>query len=109
MRHNLEGVIGELTSLPGCSQVVVSHGVYLPEEERGKGKGTAANRTRQKLAFFDLGYDLMLCTVDASNEAQRKTLTKTGWWVLTDFPSRRTGHTVELWACKAEAWYNMNT
>jgi hypothetical protein len=94
MRMNIGGVFTELTSLPGSSQVVVSHGVYLPEELRGQGIGTAANIERQRIAFDELGYDMMICTVSEENEAQIKVLAKAGWYWLTSFR-------VELWCCKA--------
>lgn len=98
MRYNLGGVVGELTSLPGCSQIVVSHGVFVARNERRKGLGTTAGLARRKL-IAELGYDLMLCTVDASNSAQLAVLGKTGWHQLTSFISSKTGHTLELWAC----------
>lgn len=100
MRYQVLGVPGELTTLPGCSQVVVSHGVYVPKEERGKGVGTNANIERQKLALEELGYDMMLCTVRAHNIAEKKILIKTGWSFLTRFLSRNTGVEIELWGIK---------
>ena len=98
MRINIEGVVGELTTLPGCSQVAVSHAVFVQRNERGKGKGTAANLSRRILAG-ELGYDLMICTVDAANSAEIAVLGKAGWHPLTSFVSSKTGHTVEVWAC----------
>lgn len=97
MRVNLNGVIGEIDSLPGCTQIGVSHSVFLPKEFRGKGLGIQAGIARCKLAFEELGYDGLLCTVDSANEAQRSVLRHVGWGHLTTFNSRKTGHTVELW------------
>lgn len=85
----------EFTTLPGCSQVVVSHGVFIYEEYRGKGmsKGAAIERIH---AAEEHGYDAMVCTVDMSNEPQLKTLTKTGWEKACEFKSRKTGHRVGI-------------
>jgi RimJ/RimL family protein N-acetyltransferase len=99
MRMNIEDVIGELTSLPGCSQVVVSHSVYVPKDHRGNGVGTKANLERQRIVFDEFGYDMMICTVDRENVAQRHLLASTGWKLCEAFDSRKTGHTVELWSC----------
>lgn len=98
MRTNIDGVVGEIDSLPGCSQIAVSHSVYLDIEARGQGFGSQANSKRCELAFGELGYDMMLCTVDAANVRQKKILIKNGWECLTLFISRKTNHTVELWS-----------
>lgn len=99
MRQNILGVVGELDSLPGCSQVAVSHGVFLPIHHRGDGLGTDANKERQRIAFEELNYDMMICTIDGNNGAQRHILCKNGWKLLTEFNSRKTGHVVEVWGC----------
>ncbi len=98
MRVNLHGVIGEITSLPGCSQVAVSHSVFIPIKNRGKGLGTLANNARQEL-MKDLGYDMALCTVDNANKSQLRVLEKTGWTRLISFVSSKTGNTVAIY-CK---------
>ena len=99
MRHVLGGVPGELTTLPGCSQVVVSHSVFVPLSERGKGKGKSSNLARQQ-ACRVLGYDLMVCTVDLNNLFQIKCLESNGWTLLISFVSNKTGHTVGLYALR---------
>lgn len=99
MRTQFNGVYGELDSLPGCSQVVVSHSVFTPAEYRGHGLGHLAARNRQEFVFGELGYDMMICTVDASNEVQQSILKKMGWTFMRGFDSRKTGHRVEMWAC----------
>lgn len=100
MRTNINGVIGELDTLQGCTQVAVSHSVFLEASARGNGKAIPANWARQKLVFEELGYDMMICTVDQANERQRHILKKSGWTWLDEFISRKTGHVVELWSCK---------
>lgn len=99
MRQNILGVVGELDSLPGCSQIAVSHSVFLPVHHRGDGLGTEANKERQRIAFEELNYDMVICTVDQSNAAQKHILRKNDWEYLTQFRSRKTGHTVEIWGC----------
>lgn len=99
MRQNINGVIGEIDSLPGCTQVGVSHSVFLPIHHRGDGLGSMANKERLRIAFEELGYDMLICTVDHNNAAQRSVLNKNGWLCLTDFTSSKTGHLVELWGC----------
>jgi RimJ/RimL family protein N-acetyltransferase len=88
---------GELTSLPGCSQVVVSHGVFVPKEHRGKGEGKSANVARLRHIWDELGYDYALCTVESTNVAQLAILTNNGWTRLAEFMSSRTGHLVYLY------------
>jgi hypothetical protein len=99
MRVKCLEAVGELTSLPGCSQVVVSHAVFIPKEARGRRNAVPSNWERQRLCFEELGYDLMICTVDAANEAQLRVLAKSGWQKMTSFVSTKTEHTVELWCC----------
>lgn len=99
MRQNINGVIGEIDSLPGCTQIAVSHSVFLPVHHRGDGLGTEANKMRQRIAFEELGYDMMMCTIDSENKVQQRILTKNRWMCLTSFKSRKTGHIVEVWSC----------
>lgn len=94
MRQVINGVIGELDSLPGCTQVAVSHAVFVPEEERGKGRGKRANHERC-LEAHRLGYDYILCTADAANTKQIEVLRANHWLCLGGFHSRKTGH----WVC----------
>ena len=100
MRQNIDGVIGEIDTLPGCTQIAISHSVYLPTIHRGKGKGTLANSKRQRIIFDELGYDMMICTIDSSNTCQKQILRANGWKLLDKFVSSKTEHLVELWSCK---------
>jgi len=99
LRQNINGVVGELDTLPGCSQVAVSHSVFLESTNRGKGIGKEANELRKDIAFNQLRYDMMICTVDSTNQVQIAILKSNGWIYLTDFRSRKTKHLVELWGC----------
>lgn len=100
MRTCTSGVYGEIDSLPGCSQVGVSHAVYVPESLRGAGLGKKANIQRLRYMGSSLGYDYALCTVDAANIAQIKILQDNEWEKLSWFTSSKTGHRVEIWGYK---------
>lgn len=96
MRYKIDDVVGELTDLPGCSQIAVSHNVFVPTGERGKGKGKRAHV--QRLAYIeDLGYDYTLCTVSSDNRAEIRILEENLWTCLDSFRSTKTGHLVYLY------------
>lgn len=97
MRVKLNHVVGEIDSLPGCTQVGVSHSVFLPEAKRGLGLGDHANKMRLDLMRDELGYDYALCTVDVKNTAQLSVLNKNGWVRLSSFSSSKTGNTVAIY------------
>lgn len=97
MRIKCGKAVGELTSLPGCAQVVVSHNVFIPEPERDTGLGTTAGKERIKLCQ-ELGYNLMLCTCRSTNRAQQSVLLKCGWTQLTEFHSDYTDRNIQLWS-----------
>lgn len=96
MRMNIDGVIGELDTLPGCTQIAISHSVFLNIKDRNKGKGTEANLKRIEVAKH-LGYDYILCTVASTNERQIKILEKNKWKQLDSFFSEKTNHIVFLY------------
>lgn len=97
MRMNIEGVIGEVTSLPGCGQIAVSHGVYAPPALRGNGFGHKAHNARL-LELKRLGYDAVICTMDLSNCAQLRILEAHGWHIAgIPFKSSKTGHSIQMW------------
>lgn len=96
MRNRNGLVIEEIDNLPGCSQIAVSHGVFVPKEHRGTGKGGDAH-TERLATMSDLGYDYALCTVDAANTAQIKILKKNNWKKLDKFVSSKTGHKIALY------------
>lgn len=86
----------ELTTLPGCSQVVVSHDMYLSTKHRGKGLAKEFAEHRYHCARYQ-NYDAMICTVDTANIPQIKTLEATGWQFANRFVSSKTGHTVAIY------------
>ena len=63
-----------------------------------KGKGFAHDEQRKSLnAMNTHGYKYALCTVEGSNLAQQRVLTKSGWEKLTEFFDDCTGHEVFLY------------
>ena len=96
MRFYNEYGAGEISSLPGCGQVAVSHAVFVFQEYRGKGKGRAQHRARLA-TMKKMGYDYALCTVVKGNARQEAILNTEGWSKLAMFDSSYTGNTVILY------------
>lgn len=86
----------EIDSLPGCSQVAVSHAMFIAPEFRGQHRSyeEGARRIQQLEA---LEYDYALATVDLTNRAQIKQLIKNGWTCLNVFNSSRTGNAIGIY------------
>ena len=97
MRFNHVGVISEITTMPGCSQICIFHNVFVKPEARNKGIGSRAHYERLCEARA-LGYQMALCTVISSNIAQKKILSKAGWKYHQFFNSEKTENPVELWS-----------
>ena len=93
MRYNESGAIGEIDSLPGCSQISVFHSVFIPVINRSKGLGGYAHKKRIQTAK-ELGYNVSLCTVSLSNEAQLRILKDNGWRKVHEFMSSKTTNLV---------------
>ncbi len=100
VRTNFQGVYGELTTLPGCSQVVVSHAVYTPKYRRGKGFGKQALKERLQFISGELGYDYILCTVRVSNIAEQRLLGSNGFFRLDKFLSSNSGEEILIFGKK---------
>ncbi len=96
MRYNHDGVVSEISTLPGCSQVCVFHSVFVKPEERNKGLGIYAHGKRLDEAR-ELGYQLAICTVVVGNIAQEKILLHYGWRASNEYDSNKTGNIVQLW------------
>lgn len=106
MRYNDYGVISELGSLPGNSQVAVSHTVFLPTKfHKDKGVGQNAMRARE-VRINSLGYDVCLCTVIKTNEREIHILEKNGWRFLASWKSTRTDNVVCLYGRSVNAPLN---
>lgn len=88
--------VANIENLPGCTQVGVSWGMYVYPWDRGKGYGKAEHLERL-IAYKKMGYDYVLCTVAAGNEAQNKLLEHWGWRRVSTFKSTKTSNTVHIW------------
>jgi ribosomal protein S18 acetylase RimI-like enzyme len=87
----------EIDSLPGCSQIAVSHSAFVKPEARGQGVGKDFHHERLRLMEKNLGYDYAICTVDMSNTPQIKILAAENWLFLGSFRSSKTGHFVGIY------------
>lgn len=94
MRTRIGNQFGELTNMPGCSQIVVSHDVFCPI--RGSGMGKSSNKERIEYCEY-LGYDALVCTVNMSNYSQLSILDDNGWILAFCFTSKKTEHRVGLY------------
>ncbi len=106
MRHVrtcINGVVGEISDMPGCPQVAVSHYVFLKDGEKGKGNGQKAHHERLKI-MKDLGYDHAIATVVDSNAVEKHILEKQGWRRIDFFTSSKTGNLVEIYSIQIKEW-----
>lgn len=90
------GVTGNLTPLPGCPAIVVSHDVFVPEHMRHNGVGTQACRARIEQCNF-LGWDVIMCTAREDNSAEIAILKKNDWKKVHSFKSSRNGAWIGVW------------
>jgi len=81
-----------LTFLPGNRRVLVSHGVEILSEFRGKGLGRELLRLRESCAI-KAGVNLLMATVRNDNAPEIHLLETDGWSKVSD--RRETG--VALW------------
>lgn len=86
----------EVSDLPGCPQVAVSHNVFLLPQFRGIGLGHKFMRHRLG-TIRDLGYNCVLATVDKYNGAEIATLEKARWENVKLFESSRTDNNINIW------------
>ena len=89
----------EISSLPGQSQVAVTHGFVVPEGMRGQGNAHRLKEQQQR-DLASQHYDFALCTVASGNTAQKRVLAKRGWKCMAMFRNRRSCETTELWGCE---------
>jgi predicted acetyltransferase len=99
MRFATVRSVRTISSLPGCNQVAVSHGLLMKPEYRGKGFGKEEQKLFQE-ELKRLAYDYVLCTVVESNKAQNKILQETGWLFLAEFKSSYTGNNIRIYGKK---------
>src|SRR5574341_295163 len=85
----------ELIPMINCCGILVSTKAYVDNEYRDRGLGTLLNQVRIDIARY-LGYGILLCTNDISNEPQQKILTKNGWKQIFKFVNPRTKNTIGI-------------
>lgn len=84
-----------LSYLPSCSGVIVSHGLMVSPEFRGKGIAQALQTMKKEIAK-DLQSSVMLATVDETNAAQISILKKFGWYKVKGFFNKKSGNNIEI-------------
>ncbi len=83
----------ELNPFPGCNQIVVSNHAFIYPEYRGQGHGKRQHLERLAKAK-ELGYNLIMCTVKADNEQEKKILYANLWEQTSGFVNKETGNCV---------------
>lgn len=73
-----------ITAFPEVSTIGIIHQVYIPNGERGKGVGRKQHVERLEW-MKNHGFKLALCTVNMTNEAQLKIVSKNGWHLVKIF------------------------
>ena len=92
---HLEGAY-EIDTIPAQPQIAHCHGFFVVAERRGFGNAHVLKRHQlERLAAEH--YDYATATVDASNAAQKRVLTKAGFRWLDTFANTKTGSNTELW------------
>lgn len=89
----------EITSLPGQAQVAICHSFFITEQQRGQGQGKVL-KAQQRRTLRTLHYDYAICTVAATNLAQKRVLETNGWLKLAEFRNRRSCETTEIWGAQ---------
>lgn len=86
----------EIDTIPAQPQIAHCHGFFVQRHLRGKGNAHVLKQ-RQLDRLISEHYDYATATVDASNDAQKRVLTKAGFRKLDAFANTKTGGTTELW------------
>jgi len=86
---------GDITPLPGCNQVAVSHGVFTVPHMRGVGRGYGYMGERLD-RMTELGYDYVLATVIRDNEPQIRLMRRHALQELSSFMSSYSGKEIVL-------------
>ena len=86
----------QLTPLPGCCGILVSHDTFVMPSHQGQGIGTAMMKAKICIAQ-DLGFSRLLATVRSDNGTELHLLRKAGWVRTDEFVNKRTNHPIECW------------
>lgn len=91
----------EVDSLPSQPQVAICHGFFVAPSARGQGFSHQLKKAQAEI-LKGLAYDYAICTVMASNEAQKRVLEKAGWAPLAGFYSARQDAQIEIWGAEVK-------
>lgn len=83
----------QLSFLPGCKGIIVSHALEVSEDYRQRGIANALMAVKILMAS-ELGAAKLIATVVKDNSVQRKLMNRHGWELLEQFKNKRTGNTV---------------
>lgn len=83
-----------ITSMPGCAPLLISHNAWVNPEKRGFGIGQQQHDRRIEEAR-KRGAKCMMCTIRSDNKAQRHILPKHGWKMIHQFP--RDDYFIQIW------------
>jgi RimJ/RimL family protein N-acetyltransferase len=86
----------EFNTFPGCAQLIVSNHAFIQPDKRGKGFGQEQQRVKLDMAA-ELGYNCIICTVQASNKVEKHILAKNNWKYCHTFYNTATQCSIEIW------------
>ena len=86
----------QIDDLPGCSQIAVSHSVFILPQYRSQHHGSDNYVLRQR-RIREMLYDCAICTVVSTNIREQKILINNGWKKVHSFSSRKTENSVDIW------------
>ena len=99
MRIAFDGgkAVAEVTTLAGNSSVAIIHASNVARSARGNGVGAAAHLERLERLRDEFLYDVVVSTVDESNTAQVRIMTRNGWTRAVTWTASRSGNQISLW------------
>jgi hypothetical protein len=84
-----------LTEMPHCCGLIVSHGVYVGYSFENKGIGKAIHECRLQI-MRDLGYSCAICTDENGNTPQEKILKRFKWKTVHTFLNDNSDNEVNI-------------
>lgn len=86
----------EFNTFPGCAQLIVSNHAWVQPSKRNQGYGQEQQRVKLDMAA-ELGYNCIICTVDAKNTVEKHILKKNGWKHVHTFHNTESLKFIEIW------------
>ena len=84
-----------LMQMPACCGICVLTGSAVSYHYQNKGIATLLGQMQRDVAFWN-GFTVLLCTGVATNTAQKKVLSRNGWFDLWRFQNKRTDNHVDI-------------